>query len=88
MTGPFNRNQYYHLESLSNDFNDILIGRVAHVEITSSLGPTYKQFHHKGFTKSSLRPTVKVLTVNGAVVLQRDLSEGAGLVHVVDRSLI
>ena len=27
----------------------------------------------------------QVLTVNGAVVLQRDLSEGAGLVHVVDR---
>jgi len=30
---------------------------------------------------------VQVLTVNGAVVLQRDLSEGAGLVHVVDRVL-
>ena len=37
---------------------------------------------------SGLLLPLQVLTVNGAVVLQRDLSEGAGLVHVVDRSLV
>ena len=62
-------------------------------EVQVAAKPKFSQVHliYQTLYKISVRLDFavnvfsQVLTVNGAVVLQRDLSEGAGLVHVVDR---